>query len=252
MKFIRIIPRIDIKDYDVIKSICFEGVRVVGRPEFLLRKYYQDGADEIIYMDFVASLYRRNFDFDLLKRVTEGLFVPLTVGGGMRTLSDIKRVLRAGADKVAINTAAVARPDFIKEAVAAFGSQCIVLSVEAKKIFEDRWEIYTNAGRERTGINLIDWIKKMIEFGVGEILLSSVDNEGLKLGYEWELIEVVRKICPVPLIVHGGAGQLKHLKKAIDLGADAVSAASIYHYNLLTIKKVKKYLKSQGVSLRLS
>ena len=250
MSYIRIIPRIDIKDKDVIKSICFEGVRIVGKPACLIKKYFQQGADEIVYIDLVASLYQRSFDFDQLAQASKGLFVPLTAGGGIRSVSDIKKILRSGADKVAINTGAVTKPDLIKKAVAAFGSQCIVLSVEAKKIFYDRWEVYTDAGRQKTGIDVIDWIKRMQDYGVGEILLSSVDNEGLKTGYETNLLKRVRPFCRVPLIIHGGAGKPIDLKEGLKCGADAVCAASIYHYNLYTVGQIKKYLKSEGFAIR--
>lgn len=250
MQYTRIIPRIDIKDHDVIKSICFEGVRVVGKPELLLRKYCAQGADEILYMDLVASLYRRNFDYKLLKEVTKNVFVPLTVGGGIRSVEDVKNALRSGADKVAINTAATRNPEFIRRAVQAFGSQCIVLSVEAKKIFHNKWEVYTDAGREKTDIDLIDWIKMMQEYGVGEIIISSVDYEGLKKGYELELLDTVRPFCKVPLVIHGGAGKPQDIYQAIIKGADGVCAASIYHYNLFSIKSVKSYLKGKKVKIR--
>ncbi len=250
MKYLRIIPRIGIKDDKVIKSVCFEGVRVVGEPAVFIKKYFSQGADEILYMDMVASLYRRNFNFKQLLLVSKGIFVPLTAGGGIRSLTDIKKILRCGADKVAINTAAVAHPELLKKAVSVFGSQCIVSSIEAKKIFYDRWEIYTDCGRERTGIDLINWIKRVQDYGVGEIILSSVDNDGLKCGFEIDLIKKIRKICRVPLIVHGGAGNPSHLAEALNLGVDGVCAASIFHYNLYSVAEVKKYLKKEGFKIR--
>lgn len=250
MVFTRIIPRLDIKNSCVIKTVCFEGLRIIGKPSKLLIKYYLQGADELLYMDLVASLYQRQFDFDLLREVSRDIFIPLTVGGGIRTIADIKKALRAGADKVAINTAAVCKPDLIKQAVEIYGSQCVVLSIEAKKIFDGNWEVYTNAGREKTGMDVMDWIGKMQAMGVGEIILSSIDNEGLKCGYDLELLKAVKKICRVPLIIHGGAGNLNDFFKAFQAGADAVSAASIFHYNLSSVDKTKDYLVKKGLKAR--
>jgi len=183
MKSIRIIPRIDIKGPNVVKGIHNEGLRVVGNPVELARRYYKEGADEIIYMDIVASLYQRNLDFDLLKSVAEVIFIPLTAGGGIRSTNDINNALRAGADKIAINTYAIHHPDFLTEAVRKFGSQCIVLSVEAKKKDGNFWEAYTDGGRERTNINVIEWIRQGIELGVGEIIITSIDQEAALMNY---------------------------------------------------------------------
>src|SRR3989344_1276571 len=178
MKKIRIISRLDIKGPNVAKGVQSEGLRVVGNPRELAFKYYNDGADEIIYMDIVASLYQRNLDFDQLKSVSDNIFIPFTVGGGIRSIGDINNALRAGADKVVINTYAVKNPEFLSEAARKFGAQCIVLSVEAKKIAENKWEAYTDGGRERTGLDAVSWIKKGIELGVGEILITSIDQDG--------------------------------------------------------------------------
>src|SRR3989344_4585388 len=178
MKTVRIIPRLDIKGPHVVKGIHLEGLRVIGDPSNLAYKYYRDGADEILYLDIVASLYERNFDFDLLKSVSKKIFIPKTVGGGVRSINDINNALRAGADKIAINTFAVHHPEFITEAVHKFGSQCIALSVEAKKTNDGHWETYTDGGREKTGVDSISWIKKAISLGAGEIIITSIDQDG--------------------------------------------------------------------------
>ncbi len=252
MKNIRIIPRLDIKGPNVVKTVHTEGLRVVGKPKELAMRYYEEGADEIIYMDIVASLYQRNLDFDQLKSVTDNIFIPFTVGGGIRSIYDINNALRSGADKVAINTYAISHPYFLEEATKKFGSQCIVLSVEAKKIGERNWEAYTDGGREHSGQDTVEWIKKGIALGVGEILLTSIDRDGTKTGYDLELIEAVTSFAPIPVIVHGGAESPADILQTIEKGkADAVSASSIYHYKIFNIREVKQNLKSQGLNIRL-
>ena len=249
---IRIIPRLDVKGPNVVKGINLEGLRVIGNPVELAYKYYKDGADEILYLDIVASLYQRNFDFDLLKSVSKKIFVPKTVGGGIRSLNDINNALRAGADKIAINTYAVHHPEFIAEAVHKFGSQCIALSVEAKKTKAGNWETYTDGGREKTDINSIDWIKKAISLGVGEIIITSIDQEGTKQGFDLELIDKVIAISPVPVIVCGGAGSLDSVKEMMETcHPEAISAASVFHYRDYSIRDLKHYLKQNGCSVRL-
>ena len=251
-KNIRIIPRLDIKGPNVVKGINLEGLRVVGDPVELAYKYYNDGADEILYLDIVASLYQRNFDFDLLKSVSKKIFVPTTVGGGIRSLNDINNALRAGADKIAINTYAVHNPEFIAEAVHKFGTQCIALSVEAKKINGGRWETYTDGGREKTDIDSIEWIKKAISLGVGEIIITSIDNEGARRGFDLELTSKVIAISPVPVIVCGGAGTLDSVKKMVETcHPEAISAASVFHYRDYSIGDLKRYLKQNGYNVRL-
>ena len=207
----RIIPRLDIKGQNLIKGINLEGLRVVGNPNEFAKKYYEQGADELIFMDNVASLYGRNNLYDVIHEATKNVFIPITVGGGIRSIKDANKVLRAGADKIAINTAAVRNPKIISELSKIFGSQCIVVSIEAKKINDKYWEVYTLNGREKTGINLIDWIKRIIECGAGEILLTSVDRDGTKKGFDTELIKVSSKICSIPLIVSGGCGSLNDI-----------------------------------------
>lgn len=252
MKNIRIIPRLDIKGPNVVKPIQTEALRVVGNPKELATRYYLEGADEIIYLDIVASLYQRNLNFDLLKSVTKDIFIPVTAGGGIRTIRDINYALRSGADKVAINTHLVRNPKFINEAVKEFGSQCIVLFIEAKKQVDGSYEVYTDGGRERTGLEIIDWAKKAVKLGVGEILISSIDKDGTKNGFDIELLKKINRIAPIPVIAHGGAGSLDSLKSAVqDGGADALGISSILHYRDYSIKEIKNFLKSNNINVRI-
>lgn len=251
MKKIRIISRLDIKGQNVVKGIETEGLRVVGNPKEMALKYYLEGADELIYMDIVASLYERNLDFDQLKSVCENIFIPCTVGGGIRSIEDITNALRAGADKVAINTHAIRDPKFLSEAAHNFGSQCIVLSVEAKRVENTTWEAYTEGGRERTGVDVINWVKQAIELGVGEIMLTSIDFDGTKKGYDMELVKKVTEYASVPVIVHGGAGTPEDILEVITEGkADAVSASSLYHYGEYTIQQIKDKLSREHIIVR--
>lgn len=251
MKNIRIIARLDIKGPNVVKPLYTEALRVIGNPKELAFKYYEQGADELIYLDIVASLYQRNIDFELLKSVAENIFIPITVGGGLRSIHDINNVLRSGADKVAINTYAVKNPDFLSQAVKEFGSQCIVLFVEAKKQADGKYEVYTDGGREKTGVEAIGWIKKALNLGVGEILLTSVDREGTRRGYDLELVKAVSSFSSVPVIAHGGAGSLESLKDAVvNAKADALGISSILHYNDLSISEIKNYLAENNISVR--
>lgn len=252
MKKIRIIPRLDIKGQNVVKGVHTEGLRVIGSPKELAEKYYKDGADEIIYMDIVASLYQRNIDFELLKYVTQNIFVPVTVGGGIRSIHDINNALRAGADKVAINTHAINHPDFLPQAVKQFGSQCIVISIEAQKIVSNKWEAYTDGGREKTGIDAIEWAKRTIHLGVGEILITSIDRDGTKNGYELDLIDAITSFATIPVIAHGGAGSKESIKKLItDTGVDAICASSVFHYEDFSIRELKDYLVTQRINVRI-
>ncbi len=244
MKKIRIIPRLDVKGPNVVKGIQLEGLRVIGNPSELAKKYYEQGADEILYMDIVASLYERNNLLDVVKNtVSRGVFIPMTVGGGIRKLSDIQQILRAGADKVAINTAATRNPEFITEAAEMFGSQCIVGSIEAKKISANRWEAYIDNGREKTGLNALNWAKKLSELGAGELLITSVDHEGMQKGYDLDLIKRIVESVNVPVIVSGGAGKKEDISVCLDkTRCNAISMASILHYNHTTIQDIKKFL----------
>lgn len=252
MKSIRIIPRLDIKGPNVVKGFQTEGLRIVGLPKDLALEYYLQGADEILYMDTVASLYERNLDFDQLREVCNNIFVPVTVGGGIRSLDDIKKVLRAGADKVAINTYAIKNPNFLSEASHFFGSQCIVLSIEAKKKENGVWEVYTEGGREKTGIDVVDWAKEAIKLGVGEIVITSIDQDGTQSGYDIELVKKINEFANIPVIVHGGAGSIKDIVSVIMEGkADAISASSIYHYGIYKVSDVKEKIFNEGVPVRL-
>mgnify|MGYP001596298361 CR=1 FL=1 len=251
MENIRIIPRLDIKGPNVVKGIYTEGLRIVGNPRDLARRYYQEGADEILYLDIVASLYQRNLDFELLKSVADEVFVPLTVGGGIRSLGDIENALRSGADKVAINTYALKHPEFLSEAAQRFGSQCVVLSVEAKRTAGGGWEAYTDGGREHSGADAIEWIKRAIELGAGEIVLTSVDKDGTKKGFDIDLISKVIVFTPVPVIVCGGAGNPESFVEILNKHRlEGLSAASIFHYGDYLVKDIKKHLSSKDFSIR--
>lgn len=252
MKNIRIIPALHIKGPNVVKPVHTEALRILGRPKELAKRYYDEGADEIIYLDIVASLYQRNLNFDLLKSVTENIFVPVTVGGGIRTIHDINNALRAGADKVAINTYAVRHPEFLNIAAKEFGSQCVVLYIEAKRKPDGGYEAYTDGGREPSGFNAVEWARRGIGLGAGEILITSIDQDGTRGGYDLDLVKQITAFATVPVIAHGGAGNLNALMEVINEGrADAVSASSIFHYKEFNITAVKKYLIDNKVNIRL-
>ena len=234
MKHIRIIPRLDIKGPNLVKGIHLEGLRVLGKPEDFAKLYYEQGADELIYQDTVASLYQRNSLTDIITKTAKNIFIPITVGGGLRTLDDINKVLRAGADKVAINTAAIQNPGFITEASHAFGSSTIVIAIETIKHSDNSYLAYTDNGREHTGVDAISWAKEAEERGAGEILLTSIDQEGTGNGFDLELIKRVSDLLTIPVIAHGGAANGSHIYEALnDSGADAVAVASMLHYSAL-------------------
>lgn len=231
---VRIIPRLEIKGPNLVKGIHFEGLRVLGKPEAFAKHYYQSGADELIYVDTVASLYGRNSLHEIVERTAREIFVPLTVAGGLRTLDDIRDVLRAGADKVAINTAAIKRPELIKEASRKFGSSTIVVSIQAIRLGGGRYEAYTDFGRESSGIDAMEWAQKAVELGAGELLVTSIDNDGTGQGYDHGLVRRITEAVPVPVIAGGGAGCKEHVHDVITQGtADAVSVASLLHYHLI-------------------
>jgi len=234
MKNIRIIPRLDIKGPNLVKGIHLEGLRVLGKPEKFAKFYYENGADELIYMDVVASLYNRNSLHSIVERTSKEIFIPLTVGGGLRTIADIRDVLRAGADKVSLNTAAINDPDIIKKASKIFGSSTILVSIEAIKQPDGRYLAYTDNGREFTGFDVFDWAVRVAELGAGEIMITSVDREGTGEGYDLELTRRVSEIVPIPVIACGGAGSIEDVKNVIVQGkADAVSLASVLHYGVV-------------------
>ena len=247
MSFIRIIPRLDIKGPNLVKGIHLEGLRVLGKPEHFAEYYYENGADELIYMDVVASLFGRNSLLHTIERTSKKIFIPLTVGGGLRTLDDIRTVLEAGADKVSINTAAVQRPELIKEASRRFGSSTIVVSIEAIKKSDGFYEAYTDNGREKTGVDVFDWALKVVELGAGEIMLTSIDREGTGKGFDLELTRKVSESVPIPVIACGGAGKISHVNDVITEGkADAVSLASILHYNFVKQYKTDDDFSGEG------
>ena len=252
MKRIRIIPRLDVKGPNVVKGICLEGLRIVGKPADLAKKYYDQGADEILYIDIVASLYERNNLLGVVKEtVSHGIFIPMTVCGGIRSIEDIKTLLRAGADKVAMNTAITKNPKLITEAANMFGSQCIVGSIEAKYKGGNKWEAYIDNGRERTGLDVIKWAKEIVKLGVGELLITSVDRDGTKKGYDLKLIEAISKEVTVPVIACSGAGNKEDIYNCINkTNCDAVSFGTILHYNETSIDSIKTELSKKGIVIR--
>ena len=248
---VRIIPKLEVKGPHLIKGIHLEGLRVVGTPEEAALKYYREGADELIYMDIVASLYQRDNLLEVVQRTAQQAFIPLTVGGGVRSLEDFRTFLRVGADKVAMNTAVVARPEIITEAAEAFGSQCVVVSIEAIRKGPGRWEPYTDSGRTPTGFDAVEWAVKVASLGAGEILLTSIDRDGTCKGYDLELVETITKAVPIPVIASGGAGHPGHVGDAITKGqADAVAVAHILHFNKFTMTDIKNHLRSSGLPVR--
>ncbi len=243
-KNIRRIPRLDIKGPNLVKGIHLEGLRVLGKPEQFARYYYEMGADELIYTDVVASLYNRNSLHDIIRKTAEEIFIPLTVGGGLRTIDDITAVLRAGADKVSLNTAAIKNPQIIKEASRKFGSSTIVVAIEAIRQKDGSYLAYTDNGREHTGREVLEWAKCVEGLGAGEILITSVDREGTGKGYDIELTRMVAEAVSIPVIAHGGAGNVEHIGRVIcDGHADAVAVASVLHYDF--IKKNKASINSE-------
>jgi cyclase len=251
MSKIRIIARLDIKGPNLIKGIHLEGLRVIGPPNEHAFKYYKQGADELIYMDCVASLYGRNSLGDIIQNATKDVFVPITVGGGIRSVEDATNLLRYGADKVAVNTAAVANPQLISDISQRFGSQCMVLSIEAKQISPNKWEVFTDNGRECSGLDVIDWIKKGIDLGAGEILLTSVDREGTRKGFDIPLIQAVTQEVSVPVIASGGMGKPEDMIDAVLEGkADAVAMADILHYDRATIDDIRSVATSADIEVR--
>jgi imidazole glycerol-phosphate synthase subunit HisF len=251
MRKIRLIARLDIKGPNLIKGIHLEGLRVIGAPNEHALRYYQQGADELIYMDCVASLYGRNSLAGIVENAVQDVFVPLTVGGGIRSVEDAAQLLRSGADKVAVNTAAVANPELISAIARRFGSQCMVLSIEAKRIGPERWEVYTDNGRERTGLDAVVWAKKAVALGAGEILLTSVDREGTRKGFEVALVRAVTQEVAVPVIASGGLGKPADVLEVVQQGeADAVAMADFLHYGRGTIEDVRQAARAGGIDVR--
>jgi len=251
----RIIPCLDVKDGWVVKGRSFVELRDAGDPVDLASLYYREGADELVFLDITATPEGRDTVAELVERISEQVFVPLTVGGGLRNVSDMRRMLMAGADKTSINTAAVLKPTLIAEGAKKFGSQCIVVAIDAKRMEagkEPRWEVYIYSGKKATGINALDWAKRAVELGAGELLLTSMDADGHRAGYDIELTRAVSEAVTVPVIASGGAGTIEDLCQVLVRGkADAVLAASIFHYRTYSIGEIKEYLAKQGIPIRL-
>jgi len=252
MVAVRIIPCLDVKDGKVVKGIHFENLKIAGDPVENASFYSKEGADEIVFLDISATIEGRKTMVEVVKRVAEVVFIPLTVGGGINSIDDIEKLLSNGADKISINTAAVKNPKIIEESAKKFGSQCIVIAIDAKKIGESKWEIYIESGKKPTGIDVIEWAKKVEDLGAGEILLTSIDRDGTQDGYDIELTKSVSENVNIPVIASGGAGKLEHLYDAIVYGkASAVLIASLLHFRILTIPQIKSYLKERGIEVRL-
>lgn len=246
----RIIPCLDVKDSRVVKGVNFINLRDAGDPVESARCYSEEGADEVVYLDITASVEKRGAFLEVVKKTAEQVFIPLTVGGGIRGIEDIRSLLKSGADKVSINTAAVERPDLVKHSSEEFGSQCIVVAIDAKRK-DSGWEVYTYGGRKPAGMDAVKWAKKVEKLGAGEILLTSMDRDGTKKGYDLELTRAVSEAVTIPVIASGGAGEPEHLYDAFTKGkADAALAASIFHYNEYPVPKVKQFLKDKGIAIR--
>ena len=247
----RIIPCLDVDQGRVVKGVQFEGIRDAGDPVEISRRYNQEGADEITFLDITASHENRATTYDTVSRMASEVFIPLTVGGGVRNTENIRDLLLAGADKVSINTAAVFEPEFVKKAADKFGSQCIVVAIDAKQVESDRWEIFTHGGRKPTGLDAVEWARRMVAFGAGEILLTSMDRDGTRDGFDLDLTRSVADAVTVPVIASGGVGNLQHLVDGVIEGhAEAVLAASIFHFGQFTISQAKEAMANAGIEIR--
>ena len=252
----RIIPCLDVDNGRVVKGVKFVDIRDAGNPVEVARRYDEEGADEITFLDITASSDNRETIVHVVEEVANEVFIPLTVGGGIRSIDDVRRMLNAGADKVAINTAAVFNPEFVREASGKVGSQCIVVAIDAKQVSKEgealRWEIFTHGGRKPTGLDAIAWAKKMVDYGAGEILLTSMDRDGTKIGFDLPLTRAISEAVSVPVIASGGVGNLDHLADGVIEGhADAVLAASIFHFAEYTIQQAKQHMANRGIEMRL-
>ena len=247
----RLIARLDVKGPTLIKGVHLEGLRVLGDPQEYAKRYYAQGADELIYMDIVASLYGRSKLTEIVRRAAEDVFIPMTVGGGIRNIEDVRDLLGAGADKVAINTAAVHRPDLISEVARRFGSQCMVLSIEAKQQGPGHWEVYTDCGRERSGLDVVEWARQGEALGAGEILVTSIDREGTRQGFDLELTRAITNVVGIPVIASGGMGKASDLVDVVMQGkVDAVAMADVLHYERTTLGELRQAVQSAGIQVR--
>lgn len=249
-KIVRLIARLDIKGPHLIKGVHLEGLRVLGDPQDYARCYYEQGADELLYVDLVASLYGRSKLTEIVRRAAHDVFVPLTVAGGIRSVDDVTDLLRAGADKVAINTAGVHRPELITEVSRRFGSQAMVLSIEAKQQAPGKWEVYTDCGRERSGVDAVEWARRGVELGAGEILVTSIDREGTRKGFDIDLVRAVSDAVEVPVIASGGYGEPAHLSQVVSAGPDAVAFADALHYKRTTMPELRQTARTAGIRVR--
>ena len=255
----RIIPCLDVDNGRVVKGVNFVGIRDAGDPVEIAKRYNQQGADEITFLDITATSDNRGTILNVVAEVAQQVFIPLTVGGGVRELDDVHNLLNVGADKISVNSTAVFKPEFIQQASKHFGSQCIVVAIDAKQTSfiekgddQDRWQIFTHGGRKETGIDAVDWAKKMADYGAGEILLTSMDGDGTKAGYDLKLTRAVSDATPIPVIASGGVGNLEHLVEGVsEGGADAVLAASIFHFGEYTVEQAKKAMRQAGIEVRL-
>lgn len=248
----RIIPCLDVDNGRVVKGVKFLDIKDAGDPVEVAKRYNEQGADEITFLDITATHHGRDTTYHTVERMAETVFVPLTVGGGVRKIEDIRNLLNAGADKVSINSAAIYNPEFVQEASARFGNQCIVVAIDAKKIADNKWEIFTHGGRNATGIDAIEWAVKMADFGAGELLITSMDSDGTKNGYDLALMRAINDKVNIPTIASGGVGSLQHLADGVlKGGADAVLAASIFHFGEYSIQEAKLFMSQQGIPMRL-
>lgn len=251
MRNTRLIARLDIKGKNLIKGINLEGLRVIGDPYTYAKEYYEEGIDELLYIDAVASLYGRNSINDVIEHTAMDVFIPLTIGGGIRSVSDAVKILRCGADKVAINTAAIKNPSLITDIAQNFGSQCMVLSVQAKKVSSEKWQAFVNNGRETSDLDVVEWVKHAVKLGAGEILITSIDQEGTRKGFDINLIKAVTDVVSVPVIASGGMGKCQDLVDVVTEGqADAVAMADILHYKRKTVSQIRFYALEKGLNIR--
>ncbi|WP_420474836.1 imidazole glycerol phosphate synthase subunit HisF [Noviherbaspirillum sp. ST9] len=249
----RIIPCLDVTNGRVVKGVNFVELRDAGDPVEIARRYDEQGADELTFLDITATSDGRDLILHIIEDVASQVFIPLTVGGGVRTVDDVRRLLNAGADKISVNSTAVANPQMVQEAAHKFGSQCIVVAIDAKKSGEGKWEVFTHGGRKPTGLDVVEWAKKMESIGVGEILLTSMDRDGTKSGFDLALTRAVSDAVSIPVIASGGVGGLQDLADGVKLGkADAVLAASIFHYGQHTVQEAKQFMSGQGIPMRLA